>query len=76
MWLNKKTYRMYNSVTVEIINEGAMNLLRDMEQLRLIRVNGSSPAPKIDWNAYNGAMTKQSIAFVEEQLVELRNAWE
>ena len=67
---------MNQSVTVEIINEGAMNLLRNMEHLRLIRVSDNEPVKKIDWNKYKGAMTKQSIVAVDEQLNDLRNAWE
>jgi len=67
---------MYHSVTVEIMNEGAMNLLRDMEHLSLIRVNNKAPSKRVDWNKYRGAMTKQSIVAVDEQLNELRNAWE
>ena len=67
---------MYNIVTVEIINEGAMNLLRNMEHLRLIRLNIKTPEKRTDWNKYRGAMTKQSIVAVDEQLNELRNAWE
>jgi hypothetical protein len=31
------------TVTVELINEGAMNLLRDMESLGLLHVNGKKP---------------------------------
>jgi hypothetical protein len=31
------------TVTVELINEGAMNLLRDMESLGLLHVNGQQP---------------------------------
>jgi hypothetical protein len=34
------------TVTVELINEGAMNLLRDMESLGLLHVNGKKPASK------------------------------
>ena len=37
------------TVTVELINEGAMNLLRDMESLGLLRIlhiNGKKPQPR------------------------------
>jgi hypothetical protein len=67
---------MNPSMTIEIINEGAINLLRDMEYLRLIRVAGKESVKKMDWNKYKGAMTKQSIEEIDEQLNELRNAWE
>ena len=42
----------------------------------LIRVNGKAAERKIDWSKYKGAMTQQSIVAVDEQLNELRNAWE
>ena len=67
---------MNQSVTIEIINDGAMNLLRDMEYLRLIRVSPKEHSPKTDWSKYKGSMTKQSIDLIDEQLKELRNAWE
>jgi hypothetical protein len=67
---------MNQSMTVEIINEGAMSLLRDMEYLRLIRVSRNEPLKKTDWNKYKGAMTGQGIDKINEQLNELRNAWE
>jgi len=67
---------MYQSVNIEIINEGAMSLLRNMEHLRLIRVGKKVSEKKMDWKKYKGAMTKQSIDAIDEQLNELRNAWE
>jgi len=67
---------MNSSVTIEIINDGAMNLLRDMEHLRLIRVSNKELVKKTNWNKYKGAMTKQSIEIIDEQLNELRSAWE
>jgi len=67
---------MYQSVNIEIINEGAMRLLRDMEHLHLIRVDKNEPDIKTDWKKYKGAMTKQSIVAIDKQLNELRNSWE
>ena len=67
---------MNQSMTIEIINEGAISLLRGMEHLSLIRVNKHVPVKKTDWKKYKGAMTKQSIGEIDEQLNELRNAWE
>ena len=34
------------TVTVELINKDAMNLLRDMETLGLLHVNGKKPQPR------------------------------
>ena len=38
-------YTVSMTVTVELINEGAMNLLRDMESLGLLQVNGKKKKP-------------------------------
>ena len=76
MCLELIIYSMNQSVTVEIINDGAMSLLRNMEYLRLIKVNKKESAKKTNWEKYKGAMTKQSIDTIDEQLNELRNAWE
>ena len=68
---------MSQSVTIEIINEGAMNLLRDMEYLRLIRLSKREPVKEETYlKKYKGAMTKQSVSSIDEQLKELRDAWE
>ena len=67
------------TITVDIINEKAMNLLRDLELLKLIRLRKEStnqkPADK-DWTKYKGAMSKQPINEIDEQLNELRSEWE
>jgi hypothetical protein len=67
------------TVTIDIINDKAIRLLQDLENLQLIRVRKEKqqPSSKINWvNKYKGAMTKQSLIAVENQLNELRNEWE
>lgn len=67
------------TVTIDILKDGAVRLLRDMELLELIRVrSGKAVAmPTIDLvKKYKGAMTKQLPDDVDEQLNELRNEWE
>lgn len=66
-------------ITIEIINEKALNLLKDLEQLKLIRLRKeSTPESKenLDWIKYKGAMSKQSLEDIDKQLNELRNEWE
>jgi len=68
------------TVTVDIINNKAVRLLRDLELLRLIHIrkeeNGMS-AITFNWaTKYKGAMTKQSPIDIDNQLKELRNEWE
>lgn len=67
------------TLTIDIINNKAMRLLQDLELLQLIRVRRekNTDAPAIDWVAkYKGAMAKQPLTDIDNQLNELRNAWE
>jgi len=67
------------TITIDIINEKVLSLLRDLELLKLIRVRGEKPGEKAgrrDWTKYKGAMSKQPIAEIDEQLNELRSEWE
>jgi hypothetical protein len=67
------------TVTVDIINRKALKLLQNLESLQLIRVrkDNKKQTVKIDWVAkYKGAMTKQPLNDIDNQLNELRNAWE
>lgn len=70
---------MIRTITIDIINEKAMNLLRDLELMKLIKLRGDGveEEEQIDWSAkYKGTLTKQPVAKVDEQLNELRNEWE
>jgi hypothetical protein len=67
------------TVTIDILNSKAMQLLKDLEILQLIRLRKSNSENKIiiDWSKkYKGAMAKQPIADIDAQLNELRNEWE
>lgn len=67
------------TVTVDILNNKAMNLLQDLELLQLIRVRKEkTPIATGDNLAlrYKGAMSKQSTKEIDNQLNELRNEWE
>jgi hypothetical protein len=67
---------MDRSLNIEIINEEAISLLQGMERLRLIYVRETMPK-KINWSEkYRGAMSKQPIREIDQQLDNLRNAWE
>jgi len=68
---------MIKTVTIDIINEKAIKLLQDLELLQLIRLHkdkNESGSP--NWKKYKGAMTKQSLNDIDNQLNELRNGWE
>ena len=67
------------TVTIDIINNKAIRLLQDLELLQLIRVRREkqSSSQAINWaDKYKGAMTKQLLSDVDNQLKELRNEWE
>lgn len=67
------------TVTVDILNEKAIKLLHDLELLQLIRVRNENQSyeSEINWtNKYKGAMLKQSITELDNQLNDLRKAWE
>ena len=67
------------TITIDIINSKALRLLQDLELLQLIRMRKEKkePANNINWIAkYKGAMTKQPLIDVDNQLNELRNEWE
>ncbi len=67
------------TITIDIINEKALNLLRELELLELIRLHGGKHGQKstvTDWTKYKGAMSKQPLNEIDQQLNELRNEWE
>ncbi|GAB4245634.1 MAG: hypothetical protein Kow0027_06140 [Saprospiraceae bacterium] len=66
------------TITIDIINEKVLNLLRDLEQLKLIRLRKEKPEDRPstkDWTKYKGAMSKQPKREIDHQLNELRNEW-
>jgi hypothetical protein len=69
---------MIRTVTIDIINEKALKLLQDLELLQLIRMRKEkAPPASVNWaERYKGAMSKQPISDVDNQLNELRNGWE
>lgn len=66
------------TVIIDILNNKAIKLLQDLELLQLIRMRREKThSIKINWAAkYKGAMTKQPLPDVDNQLKELRNEWE
>lgn len=66
------------TVTIDIINQKALRLLEDLELLQLIRMRREkkNDAGYVDWKSYKGAMQKQPIEQVNQQLHQLRQDWE
>ena len=72
---------MIQTITIDVINEKAMNLLHDLELLQLIHMHKEkdqfSDFPNANWAVrYKGTMSKQPLAEIDNQLNELRNGWE
>ena len=70
---------MLQTVTIDIINDKALNLLMDLERLQLIRLRRDFIEPiatKSTKRNYKGAMTKQPLHEIDNQLNELRSEWE
>jgi hypothetical protein len=67
------------TVTVDLLNEYAINLLKDLEVLRLIRVRKERTESKKDATnlvaKYKGAMSKQPLQEINQQLNDIRNEW-
>jgi hypothetical protein len=69
------------TATVDILQDRAMNLLKDLEALNVIRLPSEDNSDQNGINKslsakYSGAMTKQPIEEVDKQLNDLRNEWD
>jgi len=66
------------TITIDIINEKALRLLKDLELLQLIRLRKEKvdqPTPT-NFAKYKGILSQQPLIEVDQQLHELRNGWE
>jgi hypothetical protein len=66
------------TILVDILDEKAYKLLRDLEISKLIKLRGNKSFSNLnpEWSLkYKGAMTKQSTVEVDNQLKSLRE-WE
>ncbi|HEX3384941.1 MAG TPA: hypothetical protein VHS53_07135 [Mucilaginibacter sp.] len=69
------------TITVDILQDEALNLLKDLEAMNIIRVHsddqdGNSYSGKLMSEKYKGAMSKQSREEIDKQLNDLRNEWD
>ncbi|WP_134090828.1 hypothetical protein [Olivibacter sp. XZL3] len=68
------------TLTIDVLNDKAMNLLKDLEQLEIIRVRRDKKITPTDSGnliaKYKGAMKAQSMDEVDKQLEDLRNEWQ
>jgi hypothetical protein len=68
------------TVTVDILQDEALNLLKDLEAMNVIRLHGNDDT-KYEKHisaikSYKGLMTKQSPEEIDKQLDDLRKEWD
>jgi hypothetical protein len=68
------------TVTVDILKDEALNLLKDLEALNVIRLHhGKEEKGPLSVNkikSYKGLMSKQPLDEIDKQLNDLRNEWD
>jgi hypothetical protein len=65
------------TVVIDILNEKVVALLNDLEVLKLIRLRKQNATTNLaNLQKYKGAMTKQPLNEIDEQLNLMRNSWE
>lgn len=66
------------TITIDIINDKVMKILKELELLKLIRMRKEKTQPAtFNWvHRYKGSMSKQSITEIDNQLKELRKGWD
>ena len=76
----KFVYLGMTTVTIDILNDKALNLLRNLELLKLIRLRKTKEEPHVNEvnlvAKYKGAMTSQPLDEIDQQLKGIRGEWE
>lgn len=77
IFLNKG---IMTTVTLDILDDNALSLLKDLELLKVIRLHNdgeNKQASAIERiKNLKGLMTKQSPEEIDKQLADLRNEWD
>lgn len=67
------------TITIEIINDKVLKVLKALEDLKMIRLRKGKETfdpSKTSWGKYKGAMSKQPMNDVNAQIDALRNEWD
>jgi hypothetical protein len=68
------------TITLDILDDNALNLLKDLELLKVIRLRkDNQPESRSSEDLvkkYKGSMVSQSKEEIDKQLENLRNEWE
>ena len=65
------------TLTIDILDEKALNLIKDLETLKIIRVRKDKDVVAKDLiSKYKGAMSPQPQNEIDKQINDLRNEWD
>jgi len=68
------------TVTLDILDDKAINLLKDLENLKVIKLHNIERERQIEAidsiKKLQGLMSKQSLEEIDKQLSDLRNEWD
>ena len=65
------------TLTIDILDEKALNLIKDLETLKIIRVRKDKHVVAKDMiSKYKGAMSPQPQNEIDKQINDLRNEWD
>ncbi|MFC4211769.1 hypothetical protein ACFOWA_11285 [Pedobacter lithocola] len=68
------------TITLDILDDNAINLLKDLELLKIIRLRKDSVSENVTADdlvkKYKGSMVAQSKDEIDNQLENLRTEWE
>lgn len=68
------------TLTIDVLNDKALNLLKDLELLKIIRVRKDKKVTNSSSEnlitKYKGAMKAQPLSEIDKQLDDLRNEWQ
>lgn len=67
------------TIKIDIINEKALKLLQELEKLNLIKLRkeeGQTKPESVDWTKFKGALSKQSVEKIDQELEQLRKEWD
>ncbi|TAK35609.1 MAG: hypothetical protein EPO28_14545 [Saprospiraceae bacterium] len=67
---------MQQVITVELLNESALKLLQQLEQLNILRVVSEKAPPKPKQKQWAGSISKETASDMLQKLQESRNEWE
>lgn len=65
-----------NTVTVELLNEHALALLQQLEQLNLLRLVQASPSAEAPPRQWAGSISRETATALLESIEKSREEWE